>query len=234
MWYQKCTTLEWIYIWGGLTILFSVIQFMVDSPWDTPIFYITLSTFLILVGGLIYRCIIKTKRKRRLNNLDCHFLIPKSEYPNKRFGGAPKEQETTNKMSIRDGTYTLLLEIISQETFQFEPLVITLAGSSDNRPDYLGTNNLYVVDTLNDGMLRNWWGQLIVPAQEYPRVIYSGDALIHGMKIKTHGLWCGQIHVQIRIVGEIIVDCLLHNKKGRNCKQNSPKLQQRIPRNCRI
>lgn len=66
MWGKKFTTFHLIYLWGGLTLLFSMLYYgMLGTNWEAPTFVIALVSFLILVGATTWQVAIGIKRNRQ-------------------------------------------------------------------------------------------------------------------------------------------------------------------------
>lgn len=160
----------------------------------------------ILVGGIIVVWFRYGKAQINLRwGITVLFLIPQTHYPLRNIGGAPSVERTNPKLTIGIGIYRLLYQIRTKEDIEYDPLVLVLEGDEKNRPNNLGIENLFVVDTSASG-IRDWWGNLLpISTPHSTRYLHHEDIGMSGIRIETKGKWVGKIRVEIRMKGKPII-----------------------------
>ena len=201
MWYNKHTTFQWIAVWVMITIITAWWSKQTQESWT---FYIVVASFIVLIGGLFWHWGQGLLKKAKLRQIEVRFLIPRNKYPYKTIQGALPEEQIVRRLSVGIGTYRLLLIAKSKVDVSFDPVVLTFEGSDENKPKILGKDNPFIVEFLTDGQYRDWWGNVNLPAQQYPRYLYHDQTLIDGNRIETTGEWKGQLHVQMPVRDTII------------------------------
>lgn len=183
-----------------LAVAFGVVSDFVKLEWWP---FLT----LLVEGAILYFVISqiisdkskKHKRDRQIQNTKVCFLIPRSKYPKKEYNGAPENEKYVNKLTVGIGNYILLLEVESEIDLLFDPIILIFEGQEDNRPTFCGKDNPFVVESLSDGSIRDWWDNISFRGDKKLFYLHHGDTLIDGNKIETKGVWRGKLHIRIPV-----------------------------------
>ncbi len=98
---KKYTTLRWIYVWWGLTILFSSIEIFISSPWAFPTFILIVVTSALTIFSFLRGIYIHRREQKALKELfEVYYeLIPDQEQPSLTVGASPNPQDV--KITLR-------------------------------------------------------------------------------------------------------------------------------------
>lgn len=172
-----------------------LLAWLTENTENLLTFIIVAATFLILIVGILWN----RWRQLQKRHIDCNFLIPQSKYPYKTFDGAPVKEGFPRKLTVGIGTYTLILQIGSKMDILIDPINVIFVGKDDNKPRIDIWDNPFVIQKFEDGSYRDWWGDMHQSADQYPRQLYHGLTLQHGIRITTSGEWNGKVHIHVPI-----------------------------------
>ena len=160
--------------------------------------------------GIIYGVFKWLKRKRKLQGLIVRYLVPQSKYPNASFIGAPAKEKKPDRLTDSIGIYRLMHVITPKTDMLIDPIVLRFEGDNKNIPERLGTDNPFIVEKLDDGSYRDWWGDVQPPPENWPRYLHYGGTLVVSNRIKTTGQWSGKAYFEFRVRnGPVIIKKLI-------------------------
>jgi hypothetical protein len=184
------------------------------------------SWWAIVSGAIALGLLIFTIVKWSITRFHIHhritvqFLIPMNHYPRRNFHGAPARESTSSELTIGIGIYRLLYQIRTKEDIEYDPPILIFEGNQKNRPDNLGNDNLFIVDTSNSG-IRDWWGNLLPIATPHStKYLHHEDVGMCGVRIETRGTWNGRICIEIRMKNKPIISKYLQLSVSDNPKDD--------------
>lgn len=143
------------------------------------------------------------RRKYVLKNpLDVQYLIPKREYPEASFNGAPREEIKPVSLTVGIGRYRLMHVITPRVDIIVDPIVLRFEGSDKNKPKRYGSDNPFIVNEIpgrGGPQYLDWWGDIHPTYQGWPRYLHLGDTLVIGNRIETTGPWQGKAYFEFPI-----------------------------------
>lgn len=157
---------------------------------------------LLLFWGIV-RWLLK---KGSVRKIYACYLKPKRQYPNGlTFNDAPDKEEYPHKLTVNTGKYTLFIQIYSPIDIVVDPIRISFIGNEANKPRLVGKNNPFIRERLDNGYVRDWWGDMQPPGKTYPYSFYHQDCFMEANQIETFGKWQGKmlIEIPIREIGKI-------------------------------
>lgn len=158
-----------------------------------------ISAASLAFAGILFAFIRWLVRRCKLQHVDIRFLVPKNKYPCASFNGAPADERKPSQLTVGIGTYRLMHVIEPKTDMLIDPLVLRFEGKSDDMPERYGTDNPFIVEKLDDGSCRDWWGDIQPPPENWPRYIHHGDTVVIGNRIRTRGQWVGKVHFEVRV-----------------------------------
>lgn len=198
MFSKHFTVLHWVVLRG-------IIAIMSYSTMTEAGSVAAIIAAVCLVGGIIYSVCKWRKKRQKLQDLMVHYLIPQSKYPNASFIGAPEQEEKPEQLIVGIGTYRLMHVITPKTDILIDPIILRFEGANKNIPKRYGTDNPFVVEILNDGSYRDWWGDVQPPPENWPRYLHYGDTLVIGNRIETVGQWSGKAYFEFRVRNEPVI-----------------------------
>jgi hypothetical protein len=195
----KYNTLTWVLFWGAITIIMANL----GTCWGLIISGITL---LFVIFGIALPICQSRRRLRKIKNVGICYLIPQKEYPNKTYNDAPTEEKKPSQLTIGMGTYQIMNILTPKIDMLIDYPVLSFEGDSKNRPENLGVDNPFVVDELDDGSYKDWWGNIQPISEGWPRYLHNGYNLVISNRIKTKGEWSGSVCFEVLVRdGPIVV-----------------------------